>query len=244
MQLGVKAAVLEHLRASPPGKLLDFPAGTGWLWQELRGDGWDYYGADLFTRPEIPNFTAADLNGLFPYLDEHFDYVTCLEGIEHVENYHHLLRQCRRVLKPGGTLLISTPNPLNIKSRRRYYWSATFYGFPHLVEIPAEGQHIHVTPINLSFLLTFARKSGLDFQELHRLPIKWAVLRYLPQALAIAAYSYLKNRKAPAEQRTWMQRLASKSVLLSDGILVSFKKPLVTHADLCRRRSQLKFELQ
>ena len=224
MQPSLKNAVVQTLRGFPPGRVLDFPAGTGWLGQELSGDGWDYHPADLFTRPEIPNFTTADLNGPFPYDSEEFDYVACLEGIEHTEDYHHVLRECGRVLRPGGTLLISTPNPLNLKSRRRYYWSGTFYGFPHLVHLPVDGAHLHVTPINLSFLLTFAGRYGFAFEKLHRLPLRWSMKRYYPEFLAIQAYTWLKYFRASPEKRAWMRRLAGREVLLSDGILVSLKK--------------------
>jgi len=42
--------------------------------------------------------------------DESFDVVVCLELIEHVEDYVAVMEQMHRVLKPEGTLIISTPN--------------------------------------------------------------------------------------------------------------------------------------
>jgi len=225
VQIEVKTAVVDFLRASPPGKILDFPAGTAWLRDALGSQGWEYHAADLFTLPDLPNFRTANLNERFPYGEGEFDYVACLEGIEHAENYHHVLRECHRVLKPGGTLLLSTPNPLNLKSRRRYYYRGTFNGFPHLVEMPPEGEHLHVSPINLSMLIAFAGRYGLKFHELHRLPIRPKMLRFAPQALAIKVYTYLKYRFKPRPVRQWMQRLASWQVLLCDGMLLSFVKP-------------------
>jgi len=225
VQSAVKAALLDHLHRSPPGKILDFPAGTAWLRDALGPQGWEYHAADLFTRPKVSNFRTANLNERFPYGQREFDYVACLEGIEHAENYHHVLRECHRVLRPGGTLLLSTPNPLNVKSRRRYYYRGTFNGFPHLFHMPAEGEHLHVSPINLSMLIAFAGKYGFEFDKLHRLPIRPTMLRFAPQALVVRLYTYLKYRLKPHRQRQWMQRLASWRVLLCDGMLLSFRKP-------------------
>jgi 2-polyprenyl-3-methyl-5-hydroxy-6-metoxy-1,4-benzoquinol methylase len=108
-----------------------------------------------------------DLNGPLPYRDDSFDYVACLEGLEHIENYHHALREFSRILKKDGILLISTPNPLNVKSRLRFLRFGTFYGFPHLVRMPAEGEHLHMSPINLSFLIAFAEKCGFALEGIH-----------------------------------------------------------------------------
>jgi SAM-dependent methyltransferase len=227
MQPEIKQTVLQFFAEQKPGRVLDFPCGTGWLGDALSAPGWDYHPADLYCEIERPNFRAADLQQRFPYCDGEFDYVACFEGIEHVENYHHLLREACRVLKSGGTLIVSTPNPLNIKSRRRYYWSATFYGFPHLIDMPKSGDHIHVTPVNLSFLMAFAQREGLDFSQLHDVPIRTHMLRYAPQVLAIQAYNWLKTLRKPPAHRAWLRRLASWRVCLCDGMVTSFKKRLV-----------------
>src|SRR5690348_13383378 len=61
-----------------------------------------------------------------PYPDDHFGLVTCVETIEHLENFRALIREIYRVLKPGGLAVISTPNVLNLRSRFRYF-SSGFY---------------------------------------------------------------------------------------------------------------------
>lgn len=42
--------------------------------------------------------------------DEAYDLITCFETIEHVEDYRSALANLLRVLKPGGQLLVSSPN--------------------------------------------------------------------------------------------------------------------------------------
>lgn len=228
MQPEIKEAVFEFFAASQPGSVLDFPCGNGWLGAFLAGSSWDYHGADLYCEPEAANHVAqfrnADLQKPFPYADGQFDYLACLEGLEHIENYHHVLREAVRVLKPGGTLLVSTPNPLNIKSRRRYYWSGTFYGFPHLINMPPEGSHIHVTPVNLSFLIAFAERYGMTFHRLHNVKLRSGMYWHLPRVLAVQAYTWLKTLLKPQRQRQWLRLLASQQVCLCDGMVVSFTK--------------------
>ena len=224
MQPEIKQAVLKFFADSRPGAVLDFPCGTGWLGQSLTAADWRYHGADLYCEPSVANFRIADLQQRFPYDDGQFDYMACLEGLEHIENYHHVLREAVRVLKPGGKLLVSTPNPLNIKSRRRYFWSGTFYGFPHLINMPPEGSHIHVTPVNLSFLIAFAARNGLKFDKLHEVTIRKGMYLHLPRVWVVQLYTWLKTLTKPPAQRDWLRLLASRQVCLCDGMVVSFTK--------------------
>ena len=45
-----------------------------------------------------------------PYPDASFDLITCLDVLEHVASTDDVLREMRRVLKPGGTVLTTIPN--------------------------------------------------------------------------------------------------------------------------------------
>ncbi|MCW4008654.1 MAG: class I SAM-dependent methyltransferase [Candidatus Bathyarchaeota archaeon] len=63
-----------------------------------------------FKVPE--NFVLADAHYL-PFLDKIFEKVYFYDVIEHVENPTKCLREIYRVLKNGGKVEISTPNPLH-----------------------------------------------------------------------------------------------------------------------------------
>lgn len=67
---------------------------------------------------QVPNlkFEAADATNL-QFADNTFDLVASFETLEHVDDYEAMLRELRRVLKPGGRLVLSTPNfPVNSPS--------------------------------------------------------------------------------------------------------------------------------
>ncbi len=58
-------------------------------------------------------FAAADALRL-PLRDGEWDCALCAEVIEHIPRPEILLREIRRVLKPGGALILSTPNRTNL----------------------------------------------------------------------------------------------------------------------------------
>src|SRR6476620_744587 len=43
-----------------------------------------------------------------PVEDSHFDVVTCFETLEHSANHQQIISEFKRVLKPGGLLILST----------------------------------------------------------------------------------------------------------------------------------------
>lgn len=115
--------VLRRLRGLEAGLLLDVPAGTGPVVDGARALGWRVVQADLFPRPGS-GAVMADACAPLPFRDASFDAVLSMEGIEHFENQAAFLRECRRVLRPGGALVLSTPNPINLASRAAAFWTA------------------------------------------------------------------------------------------------------------------------
>lgn len=98
-----------------PGRLLDVGCSCGYFMEVAASRGFDVQGVE-FSRSAI---AAADANlrsRIFEgTLDEMpvngmFDVVSAFDLIEHVQDPRALLRRCAGVLKPGGALVISTPD--------------------------------------------------------------------------------------------------------------------------------------
>lgn len=105
------------------GRLIDVPCGTGHLSTEAAKLGWDVVPCDLFPEfwegsPEL-EVVRCDFNEPLPFDDASADAVAHCEGIEHVENPWAILREFHRVLRPGGTLVLSLPNTLDLRQRFR-----------------------------------------------------------------------------------------------------------------------------
>lgn len=103
-------------------RALDAGCGCGYgAHYLLRADASEVIGVDLdpasidYSRrhfaDEALGFAVGDVLNL-PFEAESFDVVTCFEVFEHVEPPAALLAELRRVLRPDGVLVVSTPNAL------------------------------------------------------------------------------------------------------------------------------------
>lgn len=109
----------------PAGRVLDIACGAGLGFDRLAGNG-PTIGADLdpmalsTARGRAAATSArlcrADAQQL-PFADSSFALVCCLETIEHVRDGTSLLAEIARVLRPGGRLVLSTPNALVTRPR-------------------------------------------------------------------------------------------------------------------------------
>lgn len=115
----VKAAIRARGNAD---SILDFGAGQGYFAGVLLASGLyrRVVAADLMPRPpDLPEgieWLQADLNHRIPLNELQFDLVTAIEVIEHLENPRAMMRECFRLLRPGGMLLLTTPNNESIRS--------------------------------------------------------------------------------------------------------------------------------
>jgi 2-polyprenyl-3-methyl-5-hydroxy-6-metoxy-1,4-benzoquinol methylase len=103
-------------------KVLDLPCGEGAFSKRMFESGADVFSADFLNIIKIPHaqFSSVDMNARLPYADAMFDAVVCIDGIEHIEKPFDFIRECRRIIRKGGVLIISTPNLSALRSRWRY----------------------------------------------------------------------------------------------------------------------------
>jgi 2-polyprenyl-3-methyl-5-hydroxy-6-metoxy-1,4-benzoquinol methylase len=106
-----------------PGRLVDIGCGPGVLLDSARARGWEVHGLDLSSYAvEIArsyyNLTIVEgelLEAAFP--SEHFDVVTMDDFLEHTTNPREIIVEAARILRPGGLIAISTPNPASLSAR-------------------------------------------------------------------------------------------------------------------------------
>jgi len=105
-----------YLRGTQPGRLLDVGCGDGGQLARLRDMGWEVEGQELdmaaAERARVQHGLRVHIGALqvVGLPEAIFDVVTMSHVIEHVHDPLALLKECHRILKPGGSLIAVTPN--------------------------------------------------------------------------------------------------------------------------------------
>jgi len=111
------AALVRLLRLQPGEKLLDSGCGSGWLAALARAAGARVWAMDIAPAgvvaararfPEAGFFQVGDGYHL-PFAAASFDTLVLSEVVEHLEDIEAAFAEVRRVLRPGGRVLVSVP---------------------------------------------------------------------------------------------------------------------------------------
>ncbi len=157
--------VLEICAAWRRGLILDAAAGYGILSRNLRGMGFRVISTDLEARPNLQpdlQFFRADLNQDLALPGMTVDYVVSLETIEHLENPWHFTRELARILKPGGRLVLSTPNIDYLSCKIFFLREGSFYPFFNQWQYKVIG---HITPLSRYYLTRILEKAGFQIEK-------------------------------------------------------------------------------
>ena len=223
--------VVGILEREPRGALLDVPAGEGALAARLIDAGFDVRCCDLY--PEIFRLDGVDihrgnLDAELPFSDHSFDYLTCLEGLEHIENPQQAMREFARVLKPGGHLIVSVPNILNIEERLKWLlhgYTSHFKPISRAAAARLRGEYdnrveiaAHVNPIGYSELRYVLEKNDFEIESVHLDKAKGKAWLYWPIVAIIKIVAGL-TPAAKREER-WTRELSSDEILLGGNTLI------------------------
>jgi len=177
------------------GRVLDLGCSVGYATAKLRRKGYQAVGIDnspwciawakrIYPTGEYLLCTAEEL----PLADASFDGILCLDVLEHVTDETAAMREICRILKPGGTLVISVPHhgllrwldSLNLYAQ---LVRVTRHGlFPQ--EIVQTGVHRHYsfdqicTLLGSAFRVQRVNRTGLGLAEWVNLPLL-VICRYI-----------------------------------------------------------------
>lgn len=184
--------------ASPRGlKLLDIGCSSGLFLDEARKEGYDVHGAEL--SPDTAAFARQHFGlNVHPgdwrdagYADGSFDVITLFDVIEHLTDPQAELVAIRRLLKPGGLLLQSTPNIDGLFPQLSYLLANRLDYWPH----PEPPHHLYQFSVktltamteNAGYQVTRADQTRIHLGYSFGTPANWKISRkLLPYAILFA----------------------------------------------------------
>ena len=221
----VHERAFEMMKDEPRGKVLDVPAGEGAFAKRLQNEKFEVWCGDIQADGYLvatQKLVLLDLNIGLPFKDGFFDYVVCLEGIEHLESPHLLVREINRVLRVGGVCILSTPNILSLRSRLSYL----LYGYPNyfhlMVDVdPLTGREKkidHINPVPFPELRYILNQNSFEIEQIkaNRSHGKGSPLFYLLKKII----SMRGKRSAQDPARSHVRQILLSDPLLYGEILV------------------------
>jgi len=133
------------------GRILDVGCGAGFFLRALDPTTWDPFGVEISRAAADDAERVVGLGRIFNGTlldsaceDTYFDVVTFWSALEHTNEPRASLVEARRILKPGGTLIVQVPNAASYQAR----W---FGGDWFALDVPRH--RYHFTPTTLARLL-------------------------------------------------------------------------------------------
>jgi len=207
------AAKVFYLPHKPHGRLLEIGCGSGAALEFMHQQGWQVCGLD-FDPKAAAHARSRGLDVRHGTLQQQgfaaasFDAIAMSHVVEHLPDAAGVLRECHRLLKPGGYFVAMTPNAAAALHRR--------YG-RHWVALDAP-RHLQLyTPAALAALArqagfeqpqSFTTSNGLVFQYLasndlasgreHRFGQRPALLRFAAAHLRALGHGWMNRLRPPS----------------------------------------------
>jgi SAM-dependent methyltransferase len=183
----------EYLRGYRAAPLLDLGCGRGEFLHGFAELGFQATGFDR-SRPEQPRFSEKVVVGDYeqgglPFQNEQFSVLFNKSVFEHVRDISPLLRECHRVLSPGGRMVSLVPD-----------WMAQWRHF--------YDDWTHVRPFTLTGLRECIQSHGFEVREAVRfrqLPLLWQrpYLKPLADAACLLPSAFKRSKFVRFSQE-WM----------------------------------------
>ncbi len=127
-----------------------------------------------------------------PFDDKSYDVITAFQFIEHIEPRKEFIKECLRVLKPGGSLLVTTPNAKKSLARNPFHvHEYTFDEMKH--EVSTFTSHFELQGLNGNDAVNkYYIENGKFVRMILRFDI-FKMHRWLPSAWLSKPYNWITS---------------------------------------------------
>ena len=157
-----------ELADCPGGPVLEVGSGGQSLVQNLPGDR-PTIEADINEEVLPPGGVRLDVAEPLPFESETLSVVLMAELIEHLFTPSAVLAECHRVLKPGGVIILTTPNLATLQDRLRFLLGRS----PRQVDCLHPYLQLHIRPFTASSLRRLLDSAGFTTTALKSNHVGW-----------------------------------------------------------------------
>jgi 2-polyprenyl-3-methyl-5-hydroxy-6-metoxy-1,4-benzoquinol methylase len=226
---GTHGAVLRALQEHVSGGwVLDVPCGSGAFLRRLETANYRAVGADIAPHAALHGHVAVvcDMTRPLPLASASLDAVVSIDGIEHIRRPFDFVAECRRVLRPGGVLVLSTPNISSARSR----WRHLMTGFhnkgksPLDEEYPAPRHHINLLSFPTLRYMLHTQGFHIEGVTANRAkPAAWLYAPWWPVQRLAMHRAFTREAKDERHRRISTdvaRQMASKAVFFGETLVL------------------------
>ena len=204
----VQSALAKKGKQYLRGRMIDIGCGTKPYKPLLKDLVSEHVGVDH--EATFHDQSNIDLYGTayaIPAEDGSFDSALCTAVLEHLEEPEMAIRECYRVLKPGGIAIYCVPFIWHLHEEPRDFYRYSKYGLRYLFE-KANFEIVEMNALS-GFWVTFGQLFVYKLMIFNRGPFRWFKI-YDGVALLIQAIAFGLDRIDRAEQWTWMYMVVAR----------------------------------
>jgi len=229
-------SVISNFSGLPKGRILDLGCGDGDYARRLKDLGFDVIAGDIdivrFKYNNEIEFKHCDITKEMPFKDNTFDYVLLMEVVEHLRNPYTVISEINRVIKKGGSLIISTPNILCLKSRLRFMFEGCYEYFrePPLDQAKNPKEvifNLHIVPYRYQELEFLLSASGFEVEKIFASNYEGYGLWYLLPMIKLLAWQKerrIVKKGGNIDYRRIHKILSSKEILFGRHLIIKAVK--------------------
>lgn len=193
--------LLDYVKTSFSGRLIDIGCGTKPYLDLVRPYVTEHIGVDH--EGSLHSKDNVDLTGTayaIPSSDDAFDSALCTAVLEHLEEPELALRECHRILKPGGVVIYSVPFIWHLHEEPRDFYRFSKYGLDYLFK--KVGFEVVEIKALSGFWVTFGQLLVYNLYRFNIGPLRW--FRIIDAiGLLLQGVAYVLNYFDRTEQWTW-----------------------------------------